>query len=53
MSENPGNEWTSIPVRSDTRDKVGVIKRDDESWTDTLERLVQESADIVAQQDRE
>ena len=52
MSEKPGDGWTSIPVRPGTRDKVASIKRDDESWTDTLERLVRESAGTGAEQNR-
>ena len=35
--------WTSIPVRPSTRDKVGEIKRNGESWGDALERLLEET----------
>jgi hypothetical protein len=44
MSAQTDEGWTSIPVRPSTRDKVGDIKRDGESWTDALERLLQENA---------
>jgi hypothetical protein len=40
MSANTDADWTSIPVHSSTRDKVNTLKRDGETWTQTIERLV-------------
>lgn len=42
MSQANDEGWTSIPVRPSTRDKVSDIKRAGESWSDALERLVQD-----------
>ena len=39
MAAKNSEGWTSIPVRPSTRDIVSDHKRDDESWSDTLERL--------------
>jgi uncharacterized protein (UPF0297 family) len=40
MSAHTDGDWTSIPVHSSTRDKVSALKRDDEIWTETIERLL-------------
>jgi len=42
MSANTDEGWTSIPVRPSTRNKMSDIKRTGESWTNALERLVEE-----------
>jgi|GEM_PF-3614344 len=41
MSGNNG--FTSIPVYPSTRDRVSTLKRPGESWSDTLDRLVDET----------
>lgn len=45
MSVNPDDDWTSIPVRPSTRDKVHSVKREGETWTETLDRLIEVHTD--------
>lgn len=36
-------EYTTIPVKPRTRDRIRAMKRGGDSYTDVLERLLQES----------
>jgi len=39
---------TSIPVDSDTKDRLDGLKRDDETWDEFLLRVVTETGDGMA-----
>jgi len=43
MAANSDMGWTSIPVRSGVRDRLSQYKRQDESWSDTLCRITDET----------
>jgi len=36
------SDWRTIPLREDTRDKVRNLKRGGESYTDLLEKMVEQ-----------